>query len=216
MMKRVVLKTAIRLVLAYAVFGGSAKADEDPKAIFQRGTALFALQKFPEAAIAFEKAFELRPDPAILYNAAQAHRLAGNKPRALSLYESLLKLYGSRIPNRAEIGDHVRNLKQAIAADRHATSAPPVTPLPSREGEVGIAPPESASVPPPAVVIQTGPAAMVQTAAPTKPPLTKRRWFWGVVGGAAVVVVAGVTVGVVLGTTKTVPPTPAFGVDRGN
>lgn len=31
-------------------------------------------------------------------------------------------------------------------------------------------------------------------------PIYRRAWFWGVVGGTAVVVIAGVTVGVVLGT----------------
>lgn len=47
------------------------------------------------------------------------------------------------------------------------------------------------------------------TAAPAK-PARRRTWIWGVVAGAVVVVAAGVTVGVVLGTSKK-DPTPQLG-----
>jgi tetratricopeptide (TPR) repeat protein len=109
------------LLLALAA---PARADEDAKAIFDRGTALFALHHFAEAAAAYEKAFELRPDPAILYNAAQAHRLAGNRTRALHLYQSLLRVYGNRIANRAEVAAHIRQLEEA-ASDERAAAPPP-------------------------------------------------------------------------------------------
>jgi hypothetical protein len=72
-------------------------------------------------------------------------------------------------------------------------------------------------VTPPAPVEPTPAPALVETR-PTeeRPPLTKRRWFWGVVAGGAALVIAGVTVGIVVGASKTVPPTPSFGSVRGN
>ena len=84
--------------------GGEARGEDAGKALFERAQAQFALHHFDEAAALFEKSFEQRPDPALLYNAAQAHRLAGNKRRALELYESLLRQYGDRL-NRAELED---------------------------------------------------------------------------------------------------------------
>jgi tetratricopeptide (TPR) repeat protein len=194
-----------RVVLLSALLSLGAHADEDAKAVFNRGTALFALHHFSEAAAAYEKAFELRPDPAILYNAAQAHRLAGEKERALKLYQSLLKLYGTRVAKRAEIVEHIHKLQIAIEAEERATSAPPV--------DAHVEPPPS---------IATAPAsAVVAPAEPTpstveKTPVTKRKWFWPVIGSAIVVVVAGATIGIVLGTSKTVDPSASFGTVQGN
>src|SRR5205807_10015881 len=57
---------------------------EDAKSLFEHGMTLYALGRYTEAAPLFERAFELKPDPALLYNAAQAHRLAGHSQRALT------------------------------------------------------------------------------------------------------------------------------------
>ncbi len=190
----------------------AARAEDDAKTVFDRGTALFALHHFSDAAAAYEKAFELRPDPAILYNAAQAHRLSGNKTRALDLYQSLLKLYGTRVANRAEIIDHIKHLQIALDADRRATNSPPMTPQPRPLDTGTRPPPPQVDAPPPT---QTEPAPTTLTEAPVE-PVTKRKWFWPVIGTTLAVVVAGVTVGVVIGTSKTVDPSPGFGNVRGN
>ena len=161
---------------------------------------------------AYEKAFELRPDPAILYNAAQAHRLGGNKTRALDLYQSLLKLYGNKVANRAEIIDHIRHLQVAIDADRRATNSPPITPQPRSLDGGTRPPPPQMDAPPPA---PTAPPTTTLTAAPSE-PVTERKWFWPVIGTTIAVAVAGVTVGIVIGASKTVDPSPGFGNVRGN
>ena len=70
-----------------------------------------------EAAAKYEAAFALRPDPALLYNAAQSHRLAGNKPRALELYRDYVRLY----PDGASAEDargHVSALKKVVEDHR--------------------------------------------------------------------------------------------------
>src|SRR5260370_33236020 len=105
-------------------------ADEDAKSLFDKGTAAFALGNYDEAANDYEGAFKLKPDPALLYNAAQAHRLAGNKPRALQLYQSYLHLYGKGIRNRAEVEQRVAELKEAIENDSRGATAPPTEPSP--------------------------------------------------------------------------------------
>ena len=81
------------------------------------------LAHYAEAAESYEKAFALKPDAAVLYNAAQAHRLGGNKERALELYQSYLCLYGG--DRRAEVEGHIESLKQAIEKDRAVATSPP-------------------------------------------------------------------------------------------
>jgi tetratricopeptide (TPR) repeat protein len=238
---RVRMFTACVLVLGVSAI---AHADDDAKSLFERGTALFALHRFADAAALYEKAFELKPDPAILYNAAQAHRLAGNGSRALELYQGLLRLYPGKIANRAEVLEHVRQLELALETAQRARNAPPVTPLPaakparnrpfattsasasaapSSESHSASAKTSSATALPPSPAVAK--IALHQPASPViaraSPPLrhesiTKRRWFWGVVASGAAVVIAGATVGIVIGTSKTIVPTPSFGVAQGN
>jgi tetratricopeptide (TPR) repeat protein len=208
------LRTHTRWVCLLLLLTGVARAEEDVRALYERATALYALRKFGPAAEVFEKAFEKKADPAILYNAAQAHRLGGNKSRALDLYESLLRLYGSKLPNTAEISNHIRDLKTAIETERKATSSPPTAPWPAPP--TATAPTSPAPAPAPA----PGPAPVSVVASPPpakdKTPITKKAWFWGVIGAGAAVVVAGVTVGIVLGTSSVEPPTPTFGSVPGN
>src|SRR5260370_22998195 len=99
-------------------------APEDARVLFDRGTTLYALGRYADAAPLFERAFELKPDPALLYNAAQAHRLAGHSQRALTLYQSYLQLYGDT-DRQTEIEARIRQLKDTIAAERRAALPSP-------------------------------------------------------------------------------------------
>src|SRR5262245_26397502 len=115
----------LSLALSLALCG-AARADspEEARAHYDKGTAAFALGRFDVAATEYEKAFEMKPDPALLYNAAQAHRLAGNKPRSLLLYQNYLRVYGSRVDNRGEVQGHVKALERAIELDASTMSPP--------------------------------------------------------------------------------------------
>src|SRR5262245_53593139 len=84
------------LVILVQVGRAEAGPTEDARAYADKATAAFALAHYATAAENFEKAFELRSDPALLYNAAQAHRLAGNKERALILYRNYLRIYAKK------------------------------------------------------------------------------------------------------------------------
>jgi hypothetical protein len=203
---------------------GAAKAKgnkaQEVRDYLDKATAAFALNRYAVAAESYEKAFELKPDPAVLYNAAQAYRLAGNKERALDLYQSYLRMYGDE--KRAEIEKHIENLKQAIEKDRAVATSPPTTPAPV--GGATAVPPAPRAEPaqppvapaPPAPPAPAPYAAVDQPVTPAPPPppptsqppdpaptlvtqaapprdddsIVKRPWFWVAVGGA--VVAAGV------------------------
>jgi len=203
------------LLAARAEAGGKGKGKADEiRDYLDKATAAFALNHFAEAAEHYEKAFALKPDAAVLYNAAQAHRLANNKERALELYQSYLRLYGD--DKRAEIEKHVENLKQAIEKDHAVATSPPVTPAPV--GTTHDAPPPAPDPAAPAPTAETppataqlerpAPAVPVPAPAPTpvepkpvlvaqpSPPASEgsivtRPWFWIVVGGAVVAAAVG-------------------------
>jgi hypothetical protein len=188
-------------------------ADSEAKQHFERGTSAYALGDYSEAATEYERAFKLKPDAALLYNAAQAHRLAGHKERALQLYESYLNVFGAQIKNREDVTRLVLNLRHSIEADRSSLSAPPTSmATPHGDTPAPTAPP--ATAPPAASETSSEATPAVVATAPAPRPLVKRAWFWGVVGGAAVVVAAGITLGVVLGGPK--DPKGTFGSVAGN
>jgi uncharacterized membrane protein len=197
-------------VCAAAVLSaGRARADdtEDARAFVQKATAAFALTHYGAAAENFEKAFELRPDGALLYNAAQAHRLAGNKERALALYKNYLRLYAKK-EQHPEVQARIDELEKAIEHDKAIAAKPPNT----TEPVAGTAPEgagaSAAPPPPPAQVAAAtpaspaspalaatapSPAAPVLVAQPAPPAekesLLGKPWFWVAGGGVAVAVV---------------------------
>ena len=199
----------------------------EARAYFDKATAAFALGHYPVAADNFEKAFELKPEPALLYNAAQAHRLAGNKERALSLYEYYLRVYGER-DKRQEVEAHIAQLKQAIEHDKAVATSPPTGTEPTAGTAAVPSPPAPASPPasrpiavlpaapapassssPPTLVSQPGQAP----AQPNDGSVLKKPWFWAVVGGG---VVAAVIIVVVLASGGSKDPAPSFGKASGN
>ena len=101
-----------------------------------------------------------------------------------------------------------------IQADKSSATAPPLAPGRARAVELAPlpAPPPPTVAPPPATASDG--ASLTVTASPRPTPLVRRPWFWGVVGGAAVAVVVGVTLGVVLGAPKN--PAVTLGTVAGN
>jgi len=158
-------------VAASVLFAGSAHAAgkartekaEEAREYLDKATAAFALNRYAVAAENYEKSFELKPDAAVLYNAAQAYRLAGNKERALDLYQSYLRMYGD--DKRAEIEKHIQNLKQAIEKDHAVATSPPTGTAP-----VGVAPAGSGAAAGSTMVAPPPPAAGSTMVAAPPPP----------------------------------------------
>jgi tetratricopeptide (TPR) repeat protein len=207
-----------------------ALAEETAREHYDRATSFYALGQYGPAADEYEKAFSLKPDPALLYNAAQAHRLAGNKQRALLLYQNYLRVFSDRVANKAEVQRHVLNLRKAIETDEKTQTSPPIVPVPMgqkaaeerAESLPSRSPPPPQPAPPPEVTPtptatpSVSPGGADLTARAPERPIWKKGWFWGAVGGAAAVaIVVGVTVGVVVGGAPK-DPMPSFGYAVGN
>src|ERR1700742_1607102 len=94
--------------------GAPARADDagDAKVHYQKATAHYAVGEYKEAASEYEAAYKAKQDPALLYNAAQSHRLANDNQKALLLYKNIVKLYPTS-KYAAESKDRIDKLSAA-------------------------------------------------------------------------------------------------------
>ncbi|GAC1455265.1 MAG: hypothetical protein PVSMB1_04690 [Gemmatimonadaceae bacterium] len=125
--ERTMLKrTLLVLLLTGLTWVRSASADEiaGAKAHYERGSKLFELGRFDEAAKEYSEAFELKDDPAFLYNIAQANRLGGHTEQALFFYRSYLHK-APNAPNRGEVAARIQELQSLIEQQARAKSTPP-------------------------------------------------------------------------------------------
>jgi len=194
---------------------------ESAKSYYEKATSAFGLGDYDKAAELYEKAFQLRADSALLYDAAQAHRLAGHRERALQLYRNYIRLF----PDARQTPDARRRIDELQAG-----AAPPLPP----SGTAGPGPTLPASSPPGSSAAATS-SSLVLTPPPPAPgptapggDLTKAAsppegtadghkrtptWIWIAVGGAALAAGA-ITAALVLGGS-TRDPTPSLGVVGG-
>jgi tetratricopeptide (TPR) repeat protein len=209
-------------VVVMAVLLGAApvaKADRsEARRVYDEATAAFGLGRYGEAAEKYEKAFSIHPDPALLYNCAQAYRLAGNHARALELYRNYLRLYPDR-SNADEARSQVAALSKAIDDEKQgAVAPPPVAPIAATPPPVAPMPSLSATVPAPASpsapVFQTVAAGIAAgPSAEASPASGSRTWIWIVVGA---VVVVGATTAILLATRADKFPDASYGTATGN
>jgi len=209
------------LLLALTLAASPAFADGriDARGHYERGTSLFDLGKYHDAAHEYEQAYELKNDPALLFNIGQAYRLANEHEQAIIAYRSYLRR-SPDAPNRVEVASRISELQQILDREKRAATSPPMgvlkpgqapEPTPAtREGSTATPPP--AEAPPPSVPPTTGetstapapapaeamPSAVVTAHPSEKTPVYKKWWFWTAIGG---VVVAGVVVGVAVAAT---------------
>src|SRR4051812_33956411 len=105
----------IGAMLCVLLLAGGAFADEaaqKAKEHYQRGTTLYDLQRYVEAAGEYEQAYELKHEPALLFNIGQAYRLAGDAQRAIGAYRSYLRRVPDS-PNREATLALIEDLKKS-------------------------------------------------------------------------------------------------------
>ena len=103
----------------------AAQRIDQAKAHFDRGQTLFGKAQFAAAALEFQAAYEFQPLALLLWNAAQAHRKAGEDALAIDYYKRYLDADPST-KKRAEVEKAVADLdfKQKVATAEPPTEAP--------------------------------------------------------------------------------------------
>jgi hypothetical protein len=126
----------VGLLVIVAALGGEPRATAqapDPEALVQarshhdRGVTEYNLGRFDSAIREFERAYELDPDPILLFNLAQAHRRAGHDARAVFTYKRYLDMDPG-----ARYADEARQRIAELGARRPSPPPPPPPPLPAR------------------------------------------------------------------------------------
>ena len=79
---------------------------DEVKLHYQRATRAYDLQKYLEAIDEYQKAYEISGDPPMLYNIAQAYRLADQPAEAVRYYRRFLQ----RMPNARNRDDVERKI----------------------------------------------------------------------------------------------------------
>jgi tetratricopeptide (TPR) repeat protein len=171
------LRPFVVVALALVLGSGSAHGADVPdankaaaKEHYQRGTSYYDLGRYGDAIKEFEAAYELKNDPAFLYNLAQSYRQVGDPEQALHFYRTYLR-YVPKAPNRAEIEQRIASLEKQMA-DKSAAGVQPPPPPPPGNG-LTTTPPPPASNPPPAAEAPAPSVTVTGTPAPpayTAPP----------------------------------------------
>src|SRR5262245_11232393 len=130
---------------------------DEVKLHYQRATRAYDLQKYLEAIDEYQKAYEISGDPPMLYNIAQAYRLADQPAEAARYYRRFLQ----RMPSARNREDVERKIadQERIAEQRKKNE--PVAPPP---------PPPPPTKPPPIVEVKPPPPPPTTPPPPVTPP----------------------------------------------
>jgi tetratricopeptide (TPR) repeat protein len=104
--------------------GATVAADDggaNPRALYQEGARLYNLGQYEEAVRAFEAAYAISGAKQLLFNIAQALRLAGpaHCERALRAYESYLR-EDAAASNREEVEERIADMRRCVERVREA------------------------------------------------------------------------------------------------
>lgn len=146
-----------------AMGAGAAHADDiaAAKMHYERGTTLFDLQRYDEAAKEYEAAFEAKNDAALLFNIGQAYRFAGNHTKAIAAYRSYLRRLPDA-PNRAEVELRISELQKLVDEQKRTQQAPPSGTLKPGETKPSQPEPTSAAAPSPPVAPASAPSDIAE------------------------------------------------------
>lgn len=174
-----------------AILSTTAHADgESAKVLFERATVQFRLGQFHDAALTYQRVYELHPDAVLLYNTAQSYRLANEPEKALLFYKSFLSAKPDA-PNHDEVSGRIAELERVVAEQKKANERPP--------NDVTQPPPPA--TPPPATA--TAPATAAEPATAPSPGRshgrTKKIAGIALLGVAAGALVGGIVTAVLSG-----------------
>jgi hypothetical protein len=161
---------------------------------FDEGTKHYNIGEFRQAAAEYTLAYKLKPASVLLYNIAQAHRLAEEPEQALFFYRSYLRNAPGAV-NHAEVEDRIKRLEKQLSEAKAIVVDPP-------NGTV--APIELPAAPSPAPAVSPAPEPIrLVMDPPRKMELHRRWWVWTLAG----VAVTGLAVGLGVGLTQ---PTTSY------
>ena len=107
---------------------------DEMKLHYDKATRAYDVQKYDEAVIEYQKAYEIGGVPAMLFNVAQSYRLANQLEEALRFYRRYLQR-SPNARNREDVERKIAELEKTVeerrkAAEAAAARAAPLAPRP--------------------------------------------------------------------------------------
>jgi iron complex outermembrane receptor protein len=118
---------ALCSIPARAIADAGADARKEAKRHYDAGETHFRLGELDQAISEWRQSFELSRVPLLLYDIAQAYRQKGDSKQALFFYQQYLSVAPTG-ENHDVAEKRIEELKQAIAAEQKAQTAPPQDP----------------------------------------------------------------------------------------
>ncbi len=192
----------VALICALVLASPLASADDASSARdhYKKGTRLYELNRFAEAAAEYELAYQAKDDPALLFNIGQAYRFDGQNKKALLAYKQYLRKVPDA-PNRKDVEEHIASLEKLLEDEKRASSSPPIGTMPPNGATAATGEPAHANEA--TTLTATAPPPARAT------PVYKKWWVWTLVGVGVAAIAVGVGVGVSQsGSTaeRTLPP----------
>jgi len=160
----------------------AAEADEAmSRDLYETGVRAYSEGRYQHALAAFAAAYDVAQVPGLLFNIGQCHRQLGNHEAAVEYYERYLK----EEPDVPEIAALLAEERELLAKNPKPKPKPTTT-----------------------TTTLAAPAPVAPAAPPAQPSLLEEPVFWGVAGGAALVVIGGVIAVVAISAQQ---PTAAEG-----
>lgn len=91
---------------------------------FERGTALYDLQRYSDAAAEYEAAFDAKNDPAFLFNIGQAYRFAKDYEKSIRSFKAFLRR-NPETPMRAQIETWIADMQKSLDTQARNDTHPP-------------------------------------------------------------------------------------------
>ena len=175
---RLIAGLALSLLLCLRT-AAAAPAEAEAKRLTAEGMVAYSVGDFSTAIERYKAAYKLAQKPGLLFNIAQAYRLAGDAKQALFFYRGYLRDVPAPA-NQAEIEAWIAELEAKL-------NAPPPGP------DAGVT-----RLPTPAAAAAQSDVGKEVASSPPAPvdrpragrPIYKRWWFWAGVGAIAVGTVA--------------------------
>jgi tetratricopeptide (TPR) repeat protein len=165
----------IHLGWASAAAAQPVTPEESARAHHEQGRLQLSLGRYETAISEFRKAYELRADPAFLFDIAEAYRSLGSPERAVFFYRRYLTIHPNP-PNRPQVEAQIARIEPTIPA------GDPIGPTGLRLSPSGRASTSSA------------PLFSRELSPDSDRKLYRTWWFWAAVGTLAAV---GATVAIV-------------------
>jgi tetratricopeptide (TPR) repeat protein len=179
-----------------------AEKTEEAKKAFGEGKTLFELGKFEEALTHFQRAYELKPVPLLLFNIGQTHRQLGNHQEAVFTLKSFLE----QVPDtqdRKLVEDLIAESEKALKTAQEKAEQD----RQKKADAEALAAAAAAQERERAKLAQQRRDAGVEKEVET--PIYGEWWFWATVAAVAVVATGGIIAGVMLTQPSADPELPS-------